>query len=298
LLLSAFGVLPSIDSEMPADEITAAPDVVAATPVAPPPMYIIHTVQDGDTVDGLATTYGIAATSIIWSNPSLESADALSPGESLRIPTSDGIVYDVQPDDTLSDIATRFLVDVQAIIDFPANDLASADSISENQTIFVPGGVMPAPVVEPTPEPVVTPQPTPEPVATPPPDTSGTATEVVDLARSRIGSPYASGGAGPNAFDCSGLVFWVFSQLGFDTPRAAPDQYAWTTPVSQSDMQPGDLVFFTNTYPSSQWITHVGIYAGTGLVVMAVNNGDIVREVSLGEEYWSEHFAAAGRPPY
>ena len=92
-------------------------------------------------------------------------------------------------------------------------------------------------------------------------------------------------------------MFWVYSQLGVAVPRSAPDQYAWATPVSQSDMEPGDLVFFQNTYPSSQRITHVGIYVGGGGVIMAVDSGDIVREVSLSESYWSDHFAGAGRPP-
>ena len=56
------------------------------------------------------------------------------------------------------------------------------------------------------------------------------------------------------------------------------------------------MVFFENTFPSSDRITHVGIYAGGGGVIMAVDNGDVVREVSLSETYWSEHFAGAGRP--
>ena len=302
-VFAAFAARPQ--PEMPADGIVDAFEPLAPTPepspAAPPPAYIIYTVEEGDTVGGLATEYNISSSSVIWSNPGLEDENSLSPGQSLRIPMSDGIVYDVQPGDTLSDIASRFDVDVQTIIDVPANNLASADSIAENQTIFVPGGTMPEPVATPTPEPVATPEPTepePAPVPTPPSDSSGVGARAVELARSRTGSPYVPGGAGPSGFDCSGLVFWVYSQLGYSVPRAAPDQYAWTTPVSQSDMQPGDLVFFTNTYSSAQWITHVGIYVGGGGVIMAVDEGDIVREVSLGEAYWSEHFAAAGRPPY
>jgi len=286
----------SVDSAMAATD--AAPSTPEPAPIAPPTVFVIYTVQDGDTVDGLAAKYGISSSSIVWSNPTLESADSLVPGQYLRVPMSDGIIYDVRASDTLSDIADRFQVDVQTIIDFPGNNLANADSIAENQTIFIPGGAMPAPVALPTatPEPVVAPPPTPAPIATPPAgDSSGTAAQAVELARSRIGAPYVSGAAGPDAFDCSGLVFWIYSQLGLDIPRAAPDQFAWSTPVDRSDLQPGDLVFFTNTYPSSQWITHVGIYVGGGMVVMAVDNGDIVREVSLAEAYWSDHFAAAGR---
>jgi peptidoglycan DL-endopeptidase LytE len=265
----------------------------------PPPVYIIYTVQDGDTVDGLAVRYGISPLSILWNNLGLESADSLVPGQYLHVPTSDGIIYDVRPGDTLSDIADRFGVDVQAIIDFPGNNLESADSIAANQTIFIPNGSMPVLAVTPTPvpQPESPSTPVPAPLPTPPAvSPSGIAARAVELARSRIGASYVSGAAGPDGFDCSGLVFWVYSQLGLDVPRAAPDQFAWAAPVEQSEMEPGDLVFFTNTYPSSQWITHVGIYTGGGMVLMAVDNGDIVREVSLAESYWSAHFAAAGRP--
>jgi len=287
---------------------SATPAAVVATTTAeptpeppPPPVYIVYTVQEGDTVGGLAARFGIASSSILWNNPQLENGDSLALGEYLRIPMSDGIVYDVGPGDTLSDIADRFGVDVQTIITFPGNNLESADSIAENQTIFIPGGIMPAPVATPTSTPTPAPRPAdpPAPAAVPLPPAhspSGMRAQAVELARSRIGAPYVSGAAGPNAFDCSGLVFWVYSQLGLDVPRAAPDQFAWATAVGQPEMEPGDLVFFTNTYPSSQWITHVGIYTGGGMVLMAVDNGDIVREVSLAESYWSAHFAAASRP--
>ena len=143
-----------------------AAGAVEATPeptTPPPPVYVIYTVQAGDTVDGLAARYGISSTSVLWSNPALQSADSLALGDYLRIPMSDGIVYDVSPGDTLSDLAARFDVDVQAIIDFPGNNLASADSIAEGQTIFIPGGTISAPVATATP----TPQPTEQPTAGP-----------------------------------------------------------------------------------------------------------------------------------
>ncbi|HUS83042.1 MAG TPA: NlpC/P60 family protein [Dehalococcoidia bacterium] len=289
----------------PAESIMAAAGIAPAetqpAPAPPPPpVYLIYTVQDGDTIEGLAATYGISASSILWSNLQLESADSLVPGQYLRVPTSDGIIYDVRPGDTLSDIAARFAVDVQAIIDFPGNNLTSADSIAEDQTIFIPGGTMPAPAATPTPEPTPAPtSPPPQPLPSPPSasDPSGLGAQAAELVRSRIGAPYVPGAAGPDAFDCSGLIFWVYSQLGLQVPRTAPQQYAWATSVEPSQMQPGDLVFFQNTFSSSDRITHVGIYVGGGMVVMAVDNGDIVRGVSLTESYWSDHFAGAGRPP-
>jgi len=289
---------------MPAESIMAAAGVTSLstqpTPLAPPAsVYIVYTVQDGDTVEGLAASYGISASSILWSNLELESADSLVPGQYLRVPTSDGIIYDIKLGDTLSDIADRFGVDVPAIINLSGNNLKSADSIAENQTIFIPNGSMPVPAVTPTPvpQPESPSTPVPAPLPTPPAvSPSGIAARAVELARSRIGAPYVSGAAGPDGFDCSGLVFWVYSQLGLQVPRSTQQQLAWVTPVEMSQLQPGDLVFFANTSGSSG-ISHVGIYVGGGGVVMAVNNGDAVREVPLAEPYWSAHFAGAGRPP-
>jgi cell wall-associated NlpC family hydrolase len=294
----------SPEPETPAESIMAAAGVASpgTQPTSPPspPIYIVYTVQDGDTVNGLAAGYGIAPSSILWNNLELESADSLVPGQQLRVPTSDGIIYDIRSGDTLGDIADRFGVDVQAIINFSGNNLKSADSIAENQTIFIPNGRMPIVAATPTPAPVPQPTepPTPASTSTPPTDSpSGIAAQAVELARSRIGAPYVPGAAGPNAFDCSGLVYWVYSQFGLAVPRSTQEQLEWATPVEMSQLQPGDIVFFENTSSSSDRISHVGIYVGSGGVVMAVNNGDIVREVPLAEPYWSDHFAGAGRPP-
>jgi cell wall-associated NlpC family hydrolase len=81
-------------------------------------------------------------------------------------------------------------------------------------------------------------------------------------------------------------------------PRTAQQQFEWAVPVEPSQLQPGDLVFYENTYSSPDRITHVGIYVDGGMVVMATNSGDFVREVPLSDPYWSAHFASAGRPPY
>jgi cell wall-associated NlpC family hydrolase len=129
-------------------------------------------------------------------------------------------------------------------------------------------------------------------------DPSSIPARAVQLARSRIGAPYVWGATGPDAFDCSGLVLWVYQQLGLQVPRTAQQQFQWAVAIEPSQLQPGDLVFYENTYPSPDRITHVGIYIGGGVVVMATNTGDYVREVPLSDAYWSAHFVGAGRPPY
>ncbi len=315
LILSALGVSrldqpdalpnqPAVAAATPTPD--ASPDesavgVTTPTPDTQPPAFIVYTVQPGDTIGDLASAYHVSLSSLLWSNPGIGDGDEVSPGQDLRIPLSDGIVYDVQSGDTLSSIAEQFDVGVEAITAVRDNQLTSADTLSAGQTLFIPGGTVtePTPTATATPEPP-RPTPTPAPVATPKPDETPSAdgAKVVATARAEIGTPYVSGGASPSGFDCSGLVYWVFSQLGYNIPRSAADQYAWTTPIDRSDLEPGDLVFFTNTYSSDEWITHVGIYTGGGMVVMAVDNGDVVREVSLSESYWDAHYAAAGRPPY
>jgi murein DD-endopeptidase MepM/ murein hydrolase activator NlpD len=131
--------------------IAASVPPVVATPEPPKPPFFIYTVQEGDTVGGLASRFGIASTSILWNNLDLENADELSVGQQVRIPNSDGIVYEVRLGDTLTDIAGYFDVDVQQILDFPANNVSNVDDIVEDQTIFIPNGTLPAPAA-PTPE--------------------------------------------------------------------------------------------------------------------------------------------------
>jgi hypothetical protein len=129
-------------------------------------------------------------------------------------------------------------------------------------------------------------------------DPASIPARAVALARSRIGAPYLWGAEGPDAFDCSGLVYWAYSQLGVQVPRTAQPQFEWALPIEPSQLQPGDLVFWQGTYPTSDSVSHVGMYTGNGMVVMATDTGDFVREVALSNPYWTAHYAAAGRPPY
>lgn len=121
----------------------------AAAPEPPTPPFFIYTVREGDSVDGLASRFGLSAASVLWNNLDLENADFLTVGQQLRMPTSDGIIYEVRLGDTLSDIADRFGVSVDDIIGFAANGLSGPDGIVENQTLFVPNGELPMPTETP-----------------------------------------------------------------------------------------------------------------------------------------------------
>jgi cell wall-associated NlpC family hydrolase len=112
-------------------------------------------------------------------------------------------------------------------------------------------------------------------------------------AESRIGAPYRYGGAGPDAFDCSGLVAYSYRQAGITLPRTAAQQYAAVTPVKKLDLRPGDLVFFRL---NGRDVGHVGIYAGDDRLVDAPQTGGKVRMVRLDDEWYRERYVGAGRP--
>ncbi|HLG72484.1 MAG TPA: bifunctional lytic transglycosylase/C40 family peptidase [Chloroflexota bacterium] len=121
------------------------------------------------------------------------------------------------------------------------------------------------------------------------------AARVLDLAKAQIGTPYVWGGSSPGGFDCSGLVQWVYSRVGLSLPRTAQLQFDATERVAPSELRPGDLVFFQDTYPSPDGITHVGIYIGAGYMLNAPAEGDVVRQMPLSSPFWASHYAGAGR---
>lgn len=101
----------------------------------------------------------------------------------------------------------------------------------------------------------------------PPPPTSGGA---ASIAMQYLGVPYVWGGASPSGFDCSGLVMFVYARMGIYLPHSASAQYYSGTPISYSELAPGDLVFFGNP------IGHVGIYIGGGSMIHAPFEGQVV----------------------
>ncbi|HEU7729863.1 TPA: C40 family peptidase [Streptococcus pneumoniae] len=114
-------------------------------------------------------------------------------------------------------------------------------------------------------------------------------------AEKHIGKRYVFGANGPNNFDCSSFVCWSFTHSGV---KNMPRTTAWgiyktyCNPVSPSEAKAGDIIFFKNTYNSGSPISHVGIYAGNGMMIHA---GDPIRFVSINTPYWREHFYGFGR---
>ncbi len=91
------------------------------------------------------------------------------------------------------------------------------------------------------------------------PPASSAAAQAAQVALGEQGVPYVYGGSSPSGFDCSGLVAWAFAQVGISLPHSSYALYNVGTHIAESDLQPGDLVFFNG-------LGHVGIYIGGGAV--------------------------------
>ena len=107
----------------------------------------------------------------------------------------------------------------------------------------------------------------------PAPKTSSSkgAAVVAEAARHK-GKPYVYGADGPNSFDCSGFVQYVYGRLGINVPRTSSSQAAAARTVSKSDRQLGDLIIFR----TGGSVTHVGIYAGSGTMWVARRTGTTI----------------------
>jgi cell wall-associated NlpC family hydrolase len=114
---------------------------------------------------------------------------------------------------------------------------------------------------------------------------------IVQLAQTWVGVPYLFGGCSRGGVDCSCLVQHVYAAVGVHLPRVAVDQFNAT--IAVRDPQPGDLVFFANTYEPG--ISHVGIYIGNGLQINAPTTGEVVSIAPVFTGYWGSHFAGARR---
>ena len=120
------------------------------------------------------------------------------------------------------------------------------------------------------------------------PSGSVTGSQIVATAKKYLGVPYVYGGTSPSGFDCSGLVYYVLKSHGITVSRSSAAMYKCGTPIKKSELQPGDLVFFQNTYTAG--ISHVGIYVGNGQFIHSPNRGKSVCFADLNSDYYTEHY--------
>lgn len=120
---------------------------------------------------------------------------------------------------------------------------------------------------------------------------SGNGSKLVAQASKYIGTRYVYGGSSPSGFDCSGLVQYSLRKLGVSVGRSSSSQYSCGISVSKSNLQPGDLVFFSR----GGGISHVAIYAGNGQVIHAPRAGKTVCYQSLSSLTGSMKYVGAKR---
>ncbi|WP_313892198.1 C40 family peptidase [Psychrobacillus sp.] len=106
------------------------------------------------------------------------------------------------------------------------------------------------------------------------------------------GTPYKFGGTSPAGFDCSGYIRYVFDKFDINLPRTSADQYEVGQAVAKDKLQPGDLVFFSNTYKKG--ISHTGVYLGNGEFISAKSRGVLKANLHT-DPYWAPKYTGAKR---
>jgi peptidoglycan DL-endopeptidase CwlO len=161
----------------------------------------------------------------------------------------------------------------------PAADPATTTTTATTTATTATAGTTTAPTT------TVAPAPIPDTPAAPLPAGHPDAASV---AARYLGTPYRWGGATPAGFDCSGLVVWVYGQLGIALPHFTGALYLLGVPVSRDQLAPGDLVFFDA-------LDHVGIYIGAGQFIHAPHTGDVVRVSTMSSGSYAASFVGARR---
>ncbi|KIV75249.1 N-acetylmuramoyl-L-alanine amidase [Bacillus mycoides] len=121
---------------------------------------------------------------------------------------------------------------------------------------------------------------------------SGDSSSILAYAKSMQGVPYVWGGSSANGVDCSGYIYHVFKKFGHNISRQSVAGY-WSSLPKTSSPQPGDLIYFQNTYKAGP--SHMGIYLGGGSFIQAGDKG--VAIVSLNNSYWKSHFLGYTKAP-
>ena len=274
-----------------------------------------YEVQSGDTLAGIADTFGVDVQTILSSN-GIDDPEMIHPGSELRILPVKGLEYEVGSGETLADIAYKYQVDLGLLLDY--NDLNDPDVIRIGAKLVVPGGklrpdlipvpVVPAPAVsapagaaivqvpaapKPAPKPAApAPKPAPAPAA-PVLASGGGGDTVVANAMKFVGYRYVFGGTSPAGFDCSGFVYYIHNHSGAPVGRGMWQQYNGGAHIPMSALQPGDTVFFANTYMPG--LSHDGIYIGGGQFIHASDERTGVTISSIYTSYWQAHYVGATR---
>jgi cell wall-associated NlpC family hydrolase len=119
--------------------------------------------------------------------------------------------------------------------------------------------------------------------------------QIIRTAEKYIGTPHCMGGTTKKCLDCSGLTYISFAKHKIEIPRNSQEQARYGRIISNpADLKKGDLVFFTKSYNSSAYITHVGIYLGNNKFIHASTSKGVT-ETSIDDPWWSQRFVFGTR---
>jgi cell wall-associated NlpC family hydrolase len=127
-------------------------------------------------------------------------------------------------------------------------------------------------------------------IAQPPAQKPPATARAVTAAVSKVGASYGMGAAGPDAFDCSGLVMWALAHADIAAPHSSYAQFAMGSGVARSDIRRGDLVFFDSFGAGA---SHVALAVSPTTAVSATNHGVMTHPIF--DAYWGGHFIGARR---
>ncbi len=271
--------------------ITTPKAPAASAPVAT--TSSTYTVKRGDTLGAIASAHKTTVAKLASLN-NIRNVNVLSIGQVLKVenakagttppaqtkpnvtapakpaaPSTKATTYTVVRGDTLSHISARFGVPISEIM--RANGITS-HIIHVGQKLKLNGGT----------DKVSNPKPT-----TPPASASGISAypNVIATAQSLRGVPYVWGGQTPSGFDCSGFIHYVYNKAGVSMTRTNSIGY-FSRSFYIDNPQPGDLVFFKNTYQKG--ISHLGVYLGNGNFIHAGSKGIAINNVN--DAYWKDKF--------
>jgi cell wall-associated NlpC family hydrolase len=294
-------VLPSSGSGGSGSASSSAPaptSTPASSPAKPSGGGHTHTIQAGETLRDIAAQEHVNLTALIDLN-TIDDPALVHVGQVLTLPDGSGMQVAASvpaPSKTPAAPASRTTA---------ASTPATGPNVSPAAAAAHPASPSPTAAPSMTTGPNLgasgasaSASPTAKPAASPSPSASPASNVPVDgmagLASKFLGTAYVWGGDSPGGFDCSGLVWYVARLSGRAIPRTMSGEYnSSSNHPSRGELQPGDLVFFQNTYGSG--MSHDGFYIGGGKFISAADEGSGVIVSDLNSAYWSSHWFGATR---
>ncbi|MEO8267627.1 MAG: LysM peptidoglycan-binding domain-containing protein [Ilumatobacteraceae bacterium] len=285
-LLSANSLTPR-SLILPGDKLTvpagaAKPATAPTASAAPVAGSLVYTVKSGDFLLGIATLYKVTLADLLAVNK-ITVKSVISPGRQLALPSgavapqaqaqapamlqgpsAGGVTYTVQNGDFLAGVASKYQVTLPDLL--AVNKLKASSLILPGATLAMPIGAVVPRLVPATQAASAVLQ-----------STAGPAGVVVAYAYAQLGKPYRFFTAGPDTFDCSGLVKAAYARIGIEMIHQSASQAGYGTAVDiwSEPIKAGDLVFMS-THGSGE-INHVGIAVDATHWIHAPAPGDVVR---------------------